>query len=176
MGNNVLKVNIDLKTHEYHEGYDAFSKTISEKREIYEMITKISELALSAKSKLSKAVNPEDYTAVKNCLVQAADMSWSAHHELRKEDSIPERLELLKSKSENSYQWFLKFSHGHCPKHDEIHQEIFPNQYMCESCIEETSELDAYGWCGACRKQTKLVEGANYCRPHYEAFKDEVQS
>lgn len=176
MGNNAVKVNLDLKSPEYGEGYYNFLEIRDEKLKLYEIISKIVEIVLLAKQNLSKAVIPSDYVSVKNGLVQATDACWSLHHYLSKDGSIPERLEKLNDKSPSSYQWFLKFSHGYCAKHDEVYQEIIPNEYMCESCIEETSELDAYGWCGACRKQTKLVEGTNYCRPHYEAFKDEVQS
>lgn len=54
------------------------------------------------------------------------------------------------------------------------YDQLMEVYYECYECGEEV--MTKQGWCGACRKMTDLVEGSNYCRAHYEAYQDEVNS
>lgn len=179
MGNNVLKVNSelwDLKDPEFQKGFFAYETVKSLRRDLIPQLGTLNELIRKLNTEFSQAVTEDDYRTVAQLLDQIQDTAFSSHHEITKDGHKQEKglLEYMKTlQGASHYQWYLKHANGYCQKHDEAYQKLW-DEYQCESCFEEV--MTKQGWCGACRKMTDLVEGSNYCRAHYEAYQDEVNS
>lgn len=170
MGNNVLKVNLkDSRL----DGDFAAGLVRSYRDRLHGVMEQLESLSQDVQLKFDDAIHATDYRDVKNILIQMTDLAWAAHHELTKSDhNVINYLEALNEQDPRAYQEYLREYRGYCDIHQEVYQEIFAGEHMCESCYES---YNAPGVCASCHEHGDIVE-RGYCRECLELYKDDVNS
>ncbi len=157
-------VNIELKTDNYREAQWARANINSRKKTLFELLG----LLQSLESVIRDDMKNLSEQKIRHSIRASEEISDLGNKANKLIVSLGDYFERLPDEVRHQY-W--QQEHGYCFAHEQPYQEINPDEWLCESCLDSV----ILGYCACCHKNAEIIEH-EYCRSCWEIYKNEVNT